>query len=71
MNPKNGLYFSGGPGPLPEGSLLQVKASVISVPELGLWTLGVSLGTPDACGNPREKPLQNQIAGTCTTGLPC
>ena len=42
MNPNNGLNFSGGPGALPESVLLQIRDSMIAVPEVGLSILGIS-----------------------------
>lgn len=42
MKPDNRLNFSGGPGALPESVLLQVRESIIEVPEVGLSVLGIS-----------------------------
>jgi len=42
MKLQNRLNFSGGPGVLPESVLLQVRESLIEVPEVGLSILGIS-----------------------------
>lgn len=43
MNPlDNKLNFSGGPGALPESVLLQIRESIMAVPEVGLSVLGIS-----------------------------
>ena len=42
MNQRNSLNFSGGPGVLPESVLVQVRDSVIEVPEVGLSVFGIS-----------------------------
>jgi phosphoserine aminotransferase len=42
MTARNQLNFSGGPGVLPESVLLQVRESIIEVPEVGLSVFGIS-----------------------------
>lgn len=39
---RNQLNFSGGPGALPDGVLIQVQEAIINVPEVGLSVLGIS-----------------------------